>query len=157
MGLTGGFVVEMGVRAEIRAVAGRPTLEVDRADEVALDEGFETIVDGGEGDAGQLGLYPGEDFVGGGVVALLQEDVVNELALGSGAQAAVGQFLREPDGEGGGLGCGSHDFEEGATNWNDSKVQAIIRTIPDCGQGTEVAANLPPGALASLRPDLRPS
>ena len=53
------LVVEMGVRPEIRTVAGGAAFEIHRAHEVAGDEGFEAVVDGGErkskiGVAGQL-------------------------------------------------------------------------------------------------------
>jgi hypothetical protein len=94
----------MGVGLEIRAIAGRAALEIDRSDEVALDEGLQAVVDRGERDGGEVGLHAGEDFVGGGVVAFLEENAVDDLTLGGSAQPAVSEFLRE--GVGGNSGGG---------------------------------------------------
>src|SRR5476649_2884426 len=106
--LAGALVVKMRVRAEVRAVPGGAALEVHGADEVARDERFETVVNRGERDGGALGLHAREDFVGRGVVALLEQHVVNDLALRRGAQAAVGEAL----GKGiGGEGGGGHRVE----------------------------------------------
>ena len=93
VGLAGLLVVKMGVGLEIRAIAGRAALEIDRPDEVALDEGLEAVIDGGERDGGQLRFYPGKYFIYGRMIALLEDDLEDDFALRSGAKAAVGQPL----------------------------------------------------------------
>jgi|GEM_PF-6628527 len=55
---------------------------------------------------GSLVADAGVDFVGGGMVALLEENAEDDLALGSGAQTAVGQFLGQQ--VGGVSGVGNH-------------------------------------------------
>jgi hypothetical protein len=106
VGLAGLLVVKMGVGLEIRAIAGRAALEIDRPDEVALDEGLEAVIDGGERDGGEIGLDAGEDFVGGGVIAFLEENTVDDLALGGGPETAVSELLGQGVGGDGGGGHG---------------------------------------------------
>lgn len=84
MGGVGLFVVEMSVWLEIWVVVGWVVFEIYCVYEVVLDECFEVVVDGGEGDVGEFGFYVGEDFVGGGVVVFFEENVVNEFVLGCG-------------------------------------------------------------------------
>ena len=47
MRLSCDFVVEMGVRAQIGAVAGGAALEIDGAHEVALHERLKAVINGG--------------------------------------------------------------------------------------------------------------
>jgi hypothetical protein len=84
-------IVKMRVRMQIRAEAGGAALEIHRAHEVALHQRFQAVVNRGERDAGQFGLNAGEYFVGGRVVPLLQQDVVDHLALGRRAEPAVSE------------------------------------------------------------------
>ena len=93
MGGAGLLVVEMGVGMEIRAVPGGATLKVDRADQVALDERLQAVVDRGQGDHRHLGLRPGKDLLRRRMVSPLEKDAVDDLALRGGAKAAVGQSL----------------------------------------------------------------
>ena len=72
----------MGVRVEIGTVTGGLALQVDLLDEAALHESLQAVVHGGQRDAGQLGFDAGEDLVSGGVVALVEEDAIDEFALG---------------------------------------------------------------------------
>ena len=95
VGLAGLFVVKMRVWVEIRAVPGRATLKVDRAHEIARHERFETVIDRGERDGRALGFDAGENLVGGWVIALFQEHIIDDLALRRRAQAAGGELLRE--------------------------------------------------------------
>lgn len=106
MGRTGYFVVKMGVRTEVRAVAGGATFEIDGAHKLALHKGLEAVVNGREGDGGHLGFYPGVDFVGRGMIALLEQAAVDDFALWGIAQTA----FREVAGKGlsGGCGGGRH-------------------------------------------------
>lgn len=80
--LAGLLIVKMGVRAKIRAVAGGAPLEVHRAHEIALHERFEAVVNRREGDGGQSGFYAGEHFVGSGVVAFPEQNIVDDFSLG---------------------------------------------------------------------------
>lgn len=59
----GGFVVEMAVLFEIGAVAGGFAVEIDLADNLMLNEGFQAVVNGGEGDVGKGLLEAYKDFV----------------------------------------------------------------------------------------------
>ena len=95
MRLAGLLIVKMGVRAKIRAVAGGAPLEVHRAHEIALHERFEAVVNRREGDGGQSGFYAGEHFVGSGVVAFPEQNIVDDFSLRGRAQAAVGELLCE--------------------------------------------------------------
>lgn len=82
MRLAGLLIVKMGVRAKIRAVAGGAPLEVHRAHEIALHERFEAVVNRREGDGGQSRFYAGEHFVGSGVVAFPEQNIVDDFSLG---------------------------------------------------------------------------
>jgi len=93
--LAGLLVVKMGVWAKVRAVAGGTALVVHLADEPALHEGFEAVINRGEGDGGHLCFDAGENFLGGWVITLLEERTVNQFALRRGAKPAVGELLRE--------------------------------------------------------------
>ena len=104
--LAGPLVVKMRVRVEVRAVAGRAALEVDDANQSALGERLEAVINGGKRDRGKLGLHAGKNFIGGGVVALFEEHAVNDLALRRRTQAAVGETLRKTVG---GERGGGHD------------------------------------------------
>ena len=73
VGRPAGVVVKMGVRVQIRAVAGGAAIKVHRPDQLALNQGLEAVVHRGEGDAGQLRPYPGIDFVGRGMIAALEQ------------------------------------------------------------------------------------
>lgn len=78
------FVMEVGVRMEVRAVAGRETLEIDGPHELMAHEGFQAIVDGGQGNRRHDVFHSGKNFVGGGVISFIEKDLVNCFALGSG-------------------------------------------------------------------------
>ena len=75
--VTAGFAVEVGVILKIRAVAGGRAVEVHLTDEAAVGEGFEAVVNRGEGDPGDFLLHAHEDLGGSGVVALGGEDFKN--------------------------------------------------------------------------------
>ena len=82
------FAVEVGVRGEVGAVAGGLALEVDWFDESAGGEALQAVVNGGEGDGGHVRAGAGIDFVGSGVIGLLEEDREDVFALPGRAQAA---------------------------------------------------------------------
>lgn len=62
---------------EVRAVAGRFTLVIYMPYETAFREGFEGIVNGGEGDRRHPNLHPHEDFYSAGMIALRHEGIVD--------------------------------------------------------------------------------
>ncbi len=70
VGHAGGFVVEVGMGEQVGAVARGAALEVDRTHEIAMHEGFEAVVNGGEGDGGFGAFDAGKNLVGRRVVAL---------------------------------------------------------------------------------------
>jgi hypothetical protein len=88
-------VVEMGVFLEVGAVAGGLALEVDLANEAAGDEGFETIVNSGEGDGGHGLAGAGINLVSGRVVAFVEKDGEDVFALAGGAQAGADEGFVE--------------------------------------------------------------
>ena len=90
---TAGFVVEVGVGSQVGAVAGGGALEVHRPHEFVLHQGLQAVVDGGQRDGRHDLLHANEDLVGGGVVALLEQDLVNGFALAGRAQAALREAL----------------------------------------------------------------
>jgi hypothetical protein len=106
VGFAGDLVVKMGMGREIGAVASGTALKVDGADEIALHEGFEAVVNRGERDGWHLMADAGVNFVGGGMVALFEENAENNFTLGGGAQTAVGQALGQR--VGGKSGVGDH-------------------------------------------------
>jgi len=101
LGIDGGDVVdgaallaeEMGVGGEVGAVAGGLAVVVDGTDEAALGEGLEAVVNGGEGDAGELFLDAHEDVDGGGVVALNYQGVIDFATLGGETESLLGDCL----------------------------------------------------------------
>jgi hypothetical protein len=80
---------EVPVLLQVGAVAGRFTVDVDLFDQATFDEGFQTIVNRGQGDGRHLLLDPDENLGGSGVVSLFEQDVENLPPLRSEAQAAV--------------------------------------------------------------------
>lgn len=81
-----GLVAEVGVRCEVRAVAGWFPLVIHLAYESAGHESFEAVVHGGEGDAGHGFAGAIKDFVDRGVIAFREQHGEDHFALG-------GQFL----------------------------------------------------------------
>jgi hypothetical protein len=123
----GAAVMKMGVFLEVGAVAGGLTLEVDLADKAAGNEGFEAVVDSSEGDGGHALAGTGEDFVGGGVVALVEEDGKNVLALPGGAKAGAGEGFVE---HGTGVAGKFHGVRNG---WREKKLKAEAGVETICG------------------------
>jgi hypothetical protein len=87
--------VEVVVAVEVGAVAGGAAFVVDLADEAALGEGIEAIVDGSDGDLGHGIFGADEDILGGRVVVVVEEGEVDEAALGGKAEAGTGEALVE--------------------------------------------------------------
>jgi hypothetical protein len=87
--LAGLLVAEVRVRGQVGAIAGGLALVVDLTDQAAADEGFEAVIDRGEGDAGHNLAGAVEDLVDRGVVALGQEDREDGFTLGGDLLAAL--------------------------------------------------------------------
>jgi len=83
---------EMGVRIEVRAIAGGLPVVIDGADEAAFGECFEAIVDGGEGNAGELFLNPQENIHRGGVI-VLEKRIINLAPLRGETESLLGDRL----------------------------------------------------------------
>jgi hypothetical protein len=136
VGCSGLFIVEMSMWKQVGAVASRAPFKVNLANEVALHEGLETVVYGGQGNGWHLGADTGVNLVCGGVVALFEKGAVDHLALGGVAQTAVGEALCQ----GGGLfwRWWAHALKEKQVGkqvskflnkWNNSKAQEGIGII----------------------------
>ena len=95
MDATGGLVAEVSVRGEIGAVASGLAFVVYLADKSATHEGFEAVIDGGEGEAGHGLAGALKNFVDRGVVAFGEEDGVDDFTLRRDLLAAMGQGLLE--------------------------------------------------------------
>ena len=107
----GGFVVEVGVRTEIRTVAGGAAFEIYGAHKVGVHEGLEAVVNGRERDGGFRLFDAGKDFVGGGVIPLGDQGIINQLTLWGGPVAAASELFG--DGRGGCLGCNHRGRDTG--------------------------------------------
>jgi hypothetical protein len=83
--------VRMGL--EIGAIPGGLAVVIDRAHEPAFGKSLEAIVNGGEGDAGELFLDPEEDVDGGGVIPFQEEGVVDFAALRRKPESLLGNGL----------------------------------------------------------------
>ena len=85
---------------------------IDGADEAALGQRLQAVIDRGEGDAGELALDAHEDFDGGGVIALDEEGVVNFATLGGETESLLRDRLTVWLGRGGvALRLGKHRVE----------------------------------------------
>jgi len=85
----------VGVRGEVRAVAGRLTLDVHLFDQAAGDQRLQAVVDRGHGDRGHAGLRAGVHLVGRGVIALVEQHSEDRLPLGGGPLAGMVQRHRQ--------------------------------------------------------------
>lgn len=76
-----GFAVKVGVLLQIRAIAGGGAVEIHLPDEAAVGEGFEAIVNGGQGNAGDFFLHAEKDLGRGGVIPLSRKGFEDLAAL----------------------------------------------------------------------------
>ena len=77
------------------AIAHCETVDIDLLDEAALHERVEAIVNRGHGNVRHALLGAHEDLLGGGMVAFLEHDAVNVLALGGGTKPPAGEPFSE--------------------------------------------------------------
>ena len=95
MGPAALLVMKMRVRPQIGAIPRRPPLEVHRPHQVALDQRFQAVVNGGKGNCRELGFHTDINFIRRRMVAFPEEHAVNHFALWGSAEPAVGEPLRE--------------------------------------------------------------
>ena len=74
-------VLEVPMINEIGTEAGRAAFKVDLIDQTVIHQGFQAVVNGGQGDAGELFAHPLVNFIRGGMVSLFQENLVDFLSL----------------------------------------------------------------------------
>jgi hypothetical protein len=84
------IAVKMAVFVHVGTVAGGGAVQVDLPDQTALNQGVQTVVNRCHGDIRQT--LPGApiNLVGGGVVSLLKQDLVNMTPLRREPKAIVG-------------------------------------------------------------------
>jgi len=87
---TAAVTIKVTVFLHVRAEAGGPAIQCELSNQAAANQGFETVVNRSERDSGHLATRPEEYLLGSGVVAVLDQDSINPLALGRRTQAARG-------------------------------------------------------------------
>ena len=80
----------------IGAVAGGGAVEIHVTDEVALHEGIEAIINRGHGDIGHGFLGADKNVFDRGMIALLEQDIIDVLALRRETEAAGREPLIKP-------------------------------------------------------------
>src|SRR6185369_10158673 len=86
-----GIAIKVAMLLHIRAKAGRAAFEGDLPHQAASHQRVEAIVNGRHGNIGHGGLGADKDLLGGGMIALVQQDVVDLLALGGEPEAPGGE------------------------------------------------------------------
>jgi len=76
------IAIKMAMFAHVRAEPGGAAVELHLAHQAALYQGIEAVVNRGHGNIRCPAFDADEDLLGGGVVALLQQHVIDVLALG---------------------------------------------------------------------------
>ena len=79
----------------VRAIPHCEPVDIDLLDEPALHERVEAIINRGYGNVRHPLLGPHEDLLGGGMIAFLEHDAVNVLALGGGAKPTASEPFSE--------------------------------------------------------------
>jgi hypothetical protein len=75
----------------IRAIPHREAVDINLLDEPALHERVEAIINGCHRNVGHPFLCPHENLLSSGMIAFLEHDTIDVLALGSGAKATAGE------------------------------------------------------------------
>ena len=88
-----GVVVKVSVIVEVGAVARRAAIEVDLLHQSAADQSIEAVVNRGQGNGRHEGFYARKYLVDRWVITLIKKNLINDLALGRGAQTAIGKLL----------------------------------------------------------------
>ena len=85
------IAIKVMVLTHVGAIARRPTLDVHLPHEPALHKGLQAVVHRRQRDLGHLPLGTDEYFLGAGMIALLQQHIVNVPPLHGKPQARPGQ------------------------------------------------------------------
>lgn len=94
------LALEVAVFVHVRTKAAGAPVDVDLFDEPGFDEGIQTVVDGGHRDIGQTAFGPHEHLLGGGMIPLPHQDIVDMVPLRGGSQTTGGESLIDPSGAG---------------------------------------------------------
>lgn len=90
-----GIAIKMAVLVHVGAVTRSATFEGNLLDEPAFYQGGEAIIDRGHRNVRGALFGADKDFLGGWMIALFEENVVNLLALVRETKAARSQLLGE--------------------------------------------------------------
>jgi hypothetical protein len=88
-----GITMKMAVFVHVRAIARRPTIQSDLPGEAAFHERVEAVIDRGVGDFRHLLFGADENLLGGRMIALVQQHVIDLLALRRQTQAGRAQLF----------------------------------------------------------------
>ena len=80
--------MKMKMLPHVRAITHRHPIQVHLADQAAFHQRVQAIVNRGHGNLRHLLLGAKKDLLGGGMIALAQQDIVNMFALRSEAKPA---------------------------------------------------------------------
>jgi hypothetical protein len=83
----------MPVFFHVGAEACRPTIQMDEANKTGFDEGVQAIIDRRHRNIGHRLFGANEDFLRSWMIAVLQEDFIDVLAMGRETEAAIQQLL----------------------------------------------------------------
>src|SRR6185312_5018796 len=87
--------IKVAMLAHVRAKTGRAAVHVHLPRHAGLHEGVEAVVDGGHGNIGHFALGADEHFLGGRMIALLHQHIVDVLALRGEPKAARGELTAQ--------------------------------------------------------------
>jgi hypothetical protein len=88
-----GIAMEMTVFVHVRTITRRAAIQRDLPGESAFHERIEAVIDRGVGDLRHLFFGTDEDFVGGWMIAFVQQHVINLLTLRCEAQTGRAQLF----------------------------------------------------------------
>jgi len=75
------FAMEMAMFVHVRAITHRGAIEIDGLNEVATNQEIEAVVNGGHGDIRAAFFGPHKDLLGGRVIAVVEQHLIDLLAL----------------------------------------------------------------------------
>jgi len=87
------ITMKMTMLVHVRAITRRPAIQSDLPGEAAFYERVEAIIDRGVGDFRHLLLGADKNFLGGRMIALVQQHVIDLLALRCETQASRAQLF----------------------------------------------------------------
>ena len=85
----------MTVILHIWAKPGRPAVHIHQADQVRLYQGIEAIVNRSHGNFRNLSLNSNKDFFSSGMIPVLEQNVIDVLAMRSEPEPAMSQAFVE--------------------------------------------------------------